>query len=72
MLVLWRILLIAARANQKSGNFLQAKDFFLKSEETLAGLSQAWGKEAFEGYIRRPDIVGNVKLLNDEVRKFRN
>lgn len=52
----WRALLIAARATDLAGNKSAARDYASQADSLCAGLEQKWGKEAYEGYLRRPDI----------------
>lgn len=52
----WRALLIAARASDLTGNKSAARDYASKADSLCAGLEQRWGKEAYQGYLRRPDI----------------
>ena len=52
----WRALLIAARASDLTGNKSAASDYASRADSLCAGLEQKWGKEAYEGYLRRPDI----------------
>ena len=52
----WRALLIAARATDPAGNKSSAHDFAAQADSVCASLEQKWGKEAYEGYLRRPDI----------------
>jgi serine/threonine protein kinase/Tfp pilus assembly protein PilF len=52
----WRALLIAARAGELAGNKSAARDYASQADTLCAGLEQKWGKEAYEGYLRRPDI----------------
>jgi serine/threonine protein kinase/Tfp pilus assembly protein PilF len=52
----WRALLIAARASDLTGNKSAAYDYASRADSLCAGLEQKWGKEAYEGYLRRPDI----------------
>ena len=52
----WRALLIAARASDLTGNKSAAYDYASRAGNLCAGLEQKWGKEAYEGYLRRPDI----------------
>jgi len=52
----WRALLIAARASDLTGNKSAAQDYASRADSLCAGLEQKWGKEAYEGYLRRPDI----------------
>jgi tetratricopeptide (TPR) repeat protein len=52
----WRALLIAARASELAGNKSAARDYASQADSLCGGLEQKWGKEAYEGYLRRPDI----------------
>jgi serine/threonine protein kinase/Tfp pilus assembly protein PilF len=52
----WRALLIAARAGELAGNKSATQDYASHADSLCAGLEQKWGKEAYEGYLRRPDI----------------
>jgi serine/threonine protein kinase/Tfp pilus assembly protein PilF len=52
----WRAHLIAARASDLTGNKSAARDYASRADSLCAGLEQKWGKEAYEGYLRRPDI----------------
>jgi serine/threonine protein kinase/cytochrome c-type biogenesis protein CcmH/NrfG len=52
----WRALLIAARAGDLTGNKSAARDYASRADSVCMGLEQKWGKEAYEGYLRRPDI----------------
>jgi len=52
----WRALLIAARASDLTGNKSAAYDYASRAGSLCAGLEQKWGKEAYESYLRRPDI----------------
>jgi serine/threonine protein kinase/cytochrome c-type biogenesis protein CcmH/NrfG len=52
----WRALLIAARASELAGNKSAARDYASEADSLCAGLEQKWGKEAYESYLRRPDI----------------
>jgi tetratricopeptide (TPR) repeat protein len=52
----WRALLIAARASELAGDKTAARDYGSQADTLCAGLEQKWGKEAYAGYLRRPDI----------------
>jgi tetratricopeptide (TPR) repeat protein len=52
----WRALQIAARASELAGNKSAARDYASQADSLCTGLEQKWGKEAYEGYLRRPDI----------------
>jgi tetratricopeptide (TPR) repeat protein len=52
----WRALLIAARASDLTGNKSAAVGYASQADSLCAGLEQKWGREAYNGYLRRPDI----------------
>jgi hypothetical protein len=52
----WRVLLIAARASDLTGNKSAAVGYASQADSLCAGLEQKWGREAYNGYLRRPDI----------------
>jgi hypothetical protein len=52
----WRSLLIAARASQLAGNKSAASDYATRADTACNALSQVWGAEAYQSYLRRPDI----------------
>jgi len=52
----WRALLIAARASELTGDKSAARDYGTQADGLCAGLEQKWGKEAYAGYLTRPDI----------------
>jgi tetratricopeptide (TPR) repeat protein len=52
----WRALLIAARAAELAGDKSAARENGSQADSLCAGLEQKWGKEAYAGYLRRPDI----------------
>ena len=52
----WRALLIAARASDLMGNRSGARDYASHADSLCVGLEQKWGKDAYESYLRRPDI----------------
>jgi len=52
----WRALLIAARASGLMGNRSAERDHASQADSLCVGLEQKWGKEAYESYLRRPDI----------------
>jgi serine/threonine protein kinase/Tfp pilus assembly protein PilF len=65
----WRALLIAARAEELSGNKSAARNYALQSDRLCAGLEQKWGKDAYDGYLRRADIQ-NYRSQLDQVLKL--
>ena len=52
----WRALLIAARASDLTGNNSAAVEYASQADSLCASLEQKWSKEAYDGYLRRPDI----------------
>jgi tetratricopeptide (TPR) repeat protein/tRNA A-37 threonylcarbamoyl transferase component Bud32 len=52
----WRALLIAARASDQAGDKPAARDYAARADQACNELQQSWGAEAFESYLRRPDI----------------
>jgi hypothetical protein len=52
----WRALLIAARASDLTGDNSAAVGYASQADSLCASLEQKWSKEAYEGYLRRPDI----------------
>jgi tetratricopeptide (TPR) repeat protein len=52
----WRALLIAARASELTGNNSAAVEYATQADSLCASLEQKWSKEAYDGYLRRPDI----------------
>lgn len=59
----WRALLIAARASELSGDKSAALNYGSQAVSLCAGLEQKWGKEAYAGYLRRPDIQNSRNQL---------
>jgi len=52
----WRAWLMAARASQITGNRSAAQTYASKAQTLCDGLREKWGSDAYEGYLRRPDI----------------
>ena len=52
----WRALLIAARSSDLAGNRSAASDYATRAETACNALPQVWGAEAYQSYLRRPDI----------------
>ena len=52
----WRALLIAARASDLAGNKPAASDYATRADTVCNALPQVWGAEAYQSYLRRPDI----------------
>ncbi len=52
----WRALLMAARASQLAGDRSAAHMYASRAQTLCDGLREKWGADAYEGYLRRPDI----------------
>ncbi|MFY9608887.1 MAG: tetratricopeptide repeat protein [Blastocatellia bacterium] len=59
----WRAWLIAARASQLEGNKSTTQEYASRADSQCAGLQQKWGAEAYDGYLRRPDIQAYRKQI---------
>jgi tetratricopeptide (TPR) repeat protein len=65
----WRALLIAARASDLAGNKLAAQDYASRADQACGALPQKWGADAYQGYLKRPDIQGYRKQLSDLLKR---
>ncbi|HWC75924.1 MAG TPA: tetratricopeptide repeat protein, partial [Blastocatellia bacterium] len=61
----WRAWLIAARASRLAGDKSTAIDYASRADAVCLGLRQIWGSEAFETYLRRPDIRTYRKQIGE-------
>ncbi|PYS45141.1 MAG: hypothetical protein DMF71_01045 [Acidobacteria bacterium] len=52
----WRALLIAGRASDLAGDKSAAQSYGTRADQTCNGLKQNWSADAYESYLRRPDI----------------
>jgi serine/threonine protein kinase/Tfp pilus assembly protein PilF len=52
----WRAWLMAARASQLAGDQPVAQQYAAKAKSLCEGLREKWGADAYEGYLRRPDV----------------
>lgn len=59
----WRAWLIAARASQLEGNQSTMQEYASRADSQCAALQQKWGAEAYDGYLRRPDIQAYRKQI---------
>ena len=59
----WRALLIAARASDMASDKSAAHDYAARADKACNELQEKWGAEAFQSYLRRPDIQMNRKQL---------
>jgi tetratricopeptide (TPR) repeat protein len=53
---LWRAWLLAARASRHLKDEAKAQEYATRAADLFSSLSQFWGKDAYEGYLTRPDI----------------
>ncbi len=63
----WRALVVAARASRLTGDGQAASEQLARAREVLSLLSQKWGAEAIETYLKRPDISFSHKQLGEAV-----
>ncbi|PYS75152.1 MAG: hypothetical protein DMF73_01605 [Acidobacteria bacterium] len=59
----WRALLIAARASDMASDKSAAHDYAARADKACNELQEKWGAEAFQSYLRRPDIQMYRKQL---------
>lgn len=59
----WHAWLIAARASQRLGNKATMHEYAVKAKERLVNLEKQLGREAYNGYLSRPDIQNSLKQL---------
>ena len=52
----WRALLMAARASQIAADRSTAQMYATRARALCDGLREKWGADAYEGYLRRPDV----------------
>jgi len=52
----WRAWLLAARASELAGDKSAMKEYAARADSRCEGLQQKWGKDAYDGYLQRPDI----------------
>ena len=62
----WRAWLMAARASQIAGNWPLAQQYATQARGRCEGLRETWGADAYEGYLRRPDIQ-NYRSQLDQI-----
>ena len=61
----WRALLVAARASDLTGNKSAAREYAARAAQTCSALQPRWGTEAYQNYLKRPDIQMYQKQLAD-------
>jgi tetratricopeptide (TPR) repeat protein len=59
----WRASLIAARSTLAAGDKSAAQQYASRADSLCVGLRQVWGDDAYEGYLRRPDIQAYRRQL---------
>jgi len=59
----WRAWLVSARSLLLEGDSSTAYDYATRAESSRAALQARWGDDNYRGYVRRPDIQGNLKQL---------
>jgi hypothetical protein len=59
----WRAWLVSARSMLLEGDGATAYDYAMRAESGRAALQARWGEDNYRGYVRRPDIQGNLKQL---------
>ena len=52
----WRALLIAGRASDQAGDKSATQNYVTRANQACNELQQKWGADAYESYLRRPDI----------------
>jgi len=62
----WRALLMAARASQIAADRSAAQMYASRARALCDGLGEKWGADAYEGYLRRPDIQ-NYRSQIDQI-----
>jgi serine/threonine protein kinase len=60
---LWRAWLLAARASHLLKDGAKALEHADRAAEYLWSLQEHWGKDAYEGYLTRPDVQRNRRQL---------
>lgn len=60
----WRALLMAARASQLAGDHPGARTYASRAQTLCNGLRERWGADAYEDYLRRPDIQNYLSQID--------
>jgi serine/threonine protein kinase/Flp pilus assembly protein TadD len=61
----WRALLVAAGASRAAGDGRKAREYGERAASVLLAVQQQWGQEAYEKYLRRPDVQYLRKQLDE-------
>jgi hypothetical protein len=56
---------VAARALRLAGNQGKAREHASRASEILSGLERQWGTDAYESYLRRPDVQDARRSLEE-------
>ena len=59
----WQAWAVAAQANQALGNKPAAEMCASRVDNLLGSLQKNWGQEAYDNYLRRPDVHNLRKHL---------
>ena len=59
----WRAWVVSAAAARLEGDHSTAYDYAVRAEMSRAALQARWGEDAYQGYVRRPDIQIRLKQL---------
>ena len=59
----WRGWLASARSMRLVGDSSIAYDYAVRAETSRAALQTRWGDDNYRGYMRRPDVQGRLKQL---------
>ena len=65
----WRSLLIAARASDLAGDKSAAQDYASRADQVCNALQQKWGGDAYQSYLKRPDIQTYRKQLSELLKQ---
>jgi len=61
----WIAWLIAARASRSAGDIQKAHEYGSRAENLLSGLQQKLGKDNYNTYLNRPDVLFSRKQLSE-------
>ncbi|MDT4896344.1 MAG: eukaryotic-like serine/threonine-protein kinase [Acidobacteriota bacterium] len=61
----WRAWLVAATASRSAGDRAKAQEYGARAATVLLDIKQKWGDEAFNNYLKRPDVQYSRKQLDE-------
>jgi tetratricopeptide (TPR) repeat protein len=61
----WRAWLVAATASRSAGDRAKAQEYGQRAAAVLLDIKQKWGDEAFNNYLKRPDVQYLRKQLDE-------